>query len=877
MPLPHIPSNTYTNAPEQHPNLILGSLQILFWLFFRPTALRNYLKQIFDALEIDINRTSCLLLRLRIQVYLVLPFLVNLTLGLTLCRLEQQSVENIPLWVAWGVAWSVWLHMGLILMALRMMLLQLEWFVSSVLVVGITLSVMFGVSWGFMWSVLVVVLPLGTLAFFGRFSWSWFFGVVAFSLVLGIVLRFVFGVPVLVVPSTFTLLRLGLTLIVFLIVFLGLGAFMGKLSWGMFLMVAFSLVLSIMLLFVFGVSVLASGLSIWGFVLVVILGIVSLSTGLFGQYRLSLLFSVAFCVMLANLPLGLGLGLPMWGIGVTINLWRPAIFYPFVLLYNSLLYQLDKQRKDNKTLLRWHSAFWDELQYIPLIGLDKHLILVIERNPVEGQAAVNYLNDSRQRWATKAAQIELDIRKLERCADMEAIRNAHSSLATSELGSPVNTLLSIFNGISQDVNAALNQKSINNQRQILNSVVNRLNAHLQEINRSSNEYAPRLYPIAQNWFNIISNYIKELIQATELLQEIDNPYIIGVPLNEQLEIFTGRTSIGLRIEQLLLDHRRPPLLLYGQRRMGKTSLLNNIGKLLPNSIISMFIDLQGAPSSASDHAGFLYNLARDMEKSAKKQGVTLPSLAREVLKSDPFTYFYEWLDKVEQALEQNTALLALDEFEVLDNAIAKGRFDEQDILGMLRHLIQHRPRFKVLLAGSHTIEEYQRWASYLINVQVVHISYLKEAEARQLIERPVKDFTLRYEPNAVERVLQLTRCHPFLVQLLCAEIIVLKNEQDPSIRRFATLADVEAAIPEALQSGGFFFADIQNNQVDTTGQAILRFIAAQGEGVIVSRESLLQQFPDADITLNLLLQRELIEEVEDSYSFQVELIRRWFA
>jgi hypothetical protein len=38
----------------------------------------------------------------------------------------------------------------------------------------------------------------------------------------------------------------------------------------------------------------------------------------------------------------------------------------------------------------------------------------------------------------------------------------------------------------------------------------------------------------------------------------------------------------------------------------------------------------------------------------------------------------------------------------------------------------------------------------------------------------------------------------------------------------------------------------------------------------------LQQFPDADITFNLLLQRELIEEVDDGYRFQVELIRRWF-
>jgi hypothetical protein len=56
--------------------------------------------------------------------------------------------------------------------------------------------------------------------------------------------------------------------------------------------------------------------------------------------------------------------------------------------------------------------------------------------------------------------------------------------------------------------------------------------------------------------------------------------------------------------------------------------------------------------------------------------------------------------------------------------------------------------------------------------------------------------------------LQLTRCHPFLIQLLSAEIVALKNEQYLSIRRLATLADVEAAIPEALSVGRLFFADI---------------------------------------------------------------------
>jgi hypothetical protein len=279
--------------------------------------------------------------------------------------------------------------------------------------------------------------------------------------------------------------------------------------------------------------------------------------------------------------------------------------------------------------------------------------------------------------------------------------------------------------------------------------------------------------------------------------------------------------------------------------------------------------------------GFLYNIARGMADSAQRQReLALPLLSREALAADPFTRFDEWLDEVEQALGGNTALLTLDEFEALDGAITKGRFEEGAVLGMLRHLIQHRLRFKVLLSGTHTLDELQRWASYLINVQVVHISYLNEAEARQLIERPVQDFALRYEPDASQRVLDLTRSHPFLVQLLCTEIVALKNEQPLAVRRLARLADIEAAVTEALRHGSFFFADIERNQVDAVGLALLRFMAVQGEKAVISREHLTRQLSDPDDldqALALLTRRELIEAVGGGYSFQVELIRRWFA
>jgi hypothetical protein len=399
------------------------------------------------------------------------------------------------------------------------------------------------------------------------------------------------------------------------------------------------------------------------------------------------------------------------------------------------------------------------------------------------------------------------------------------------------------------------------------------------LNSSKLKYADLFYLLAIKWRDIVHVYQSVLAIEIKLDGEVENPYIIGVPLTSQQEIFVGRTDIGNRVENLLLNRQRPPLLLYGQRRMGKTSLLNNLGRLLPSTIVPLVVDLQGPTSSARDITGFLYNIANGISISAEsKRGIIIQRLTRDALIVDPFTVFNEWLDEIEHSIGDNIALLVLDEFESLDSAIKRGRYDAEDVFGMLRHLIQHRTKFKVLLAGSHTLAEYHHWSSYLINVQTVHINYLKEDEARQLIEHPTNNFSLRYKANASQRIIDLTRCHPFLVQLLCSELVALKNEQDPNARRLATLTDIEAAVPDALEHGSMFFADIERNQVNDAGRTVLRTLAACGEGGIASRAQLAQSCPDAiDETLKLLQQRELIEPVEGGYRFQVELIRRWFA
>ena len=77
-------------------------------------------------------------------------------------------------------------------------------------------------------------------------------------------------------------------------------------------------------------------------------------------------------------PLSLGVVL----LGLTHALWRPVLCYPFEALWGALLYRADEQRRsDLPSLLRWQAAFWDEWQRLPLPWLDAHAVLVAEATP----------------------------------------------------------------------------------------------------------------------------------------------------------------------------------------------------------------------------------------------------------------------------------------------------------------------------------------------------------------------------------------------------------------------------------------------------------------------------------------------------------------
>ncbi|MDM8531231.1 ATP-binding protein [Anaerolineales bacterium HSG25] len=480
-------------------------------------------------------------------------------------------------------------------------------------------------------------------------------------------------------------------------------------------------------------------------------------------------------------------------------------------------------------------------------------------------------------------KIKKYVAKMYKCTIVQDLAEIHYGLPSDKPNSLAGVLRQRFKRISLDIQTALQKSTVYEEHDELEPVRERLQVLKQELGLRRDGNNDIFYPVAEKWYQIVENYLLELEYIAGPDALIDNPYVFGMPLGQQQEIFVGRNNTSSRIRRILIDRIQLPALLYGQRRMGKTSLLKNLGRLLPDSVIFFFVDGQGI-AVARDYKGLLYNVAREMMKSAKRNNLKLPRLTRENLSDDPFSVFNEWLDFVEDNLAESgfdKAILVLDEFEALDHVLDKGRFDEEDMFYMLRYLIQNRDQFEVLLAGSHTFDELPRWATHMVNVKTIKISYLKEHAVRQLIEHPIKNFTLTHEPDAIERIVSLTRGHPHLLQLLCYELVTLKNEQPPEFRYTATVADIEEVVPSALSKGSFFFIDIQENQINPASLTVLRYIATQGEDAITSPEMLMGEFSNLEENalshiIQLLLQRDLIEKIDNGYRFQVELIRRWF-
>ena len=607
----------------------------------------------------------------------------------------------------------------------------------------------------------------------------------------------------------------------------------------------------------------------------------------------------------SGVPLGVTVGI-LFGIGFGIESdagfvnWLgflffiiPGIFYFIEVLWMFFLFLLS-YRLDAVTLLTWIPPRFDErifsrLPFLSNISQLPFLPEMIKRAYLKNSAAaretIDYLNNStnQQKVAAEAiAKIALD--SLDSCQTLDDIAQVAFQLdwISSPLSQENGWIVPKLLDVSQDVNAALKASSEYRTYKSLQDSIRDLKELIDKLAKGKSSRLATIYGrIAEGWLIILKTACHNLKQKALESEEIRQVYLPGAALDPERakERFKGRNKIFQEIETLALSEQPPVLLLYGGRRTGKTSALKYLPKKVKANVVPLLVDLQGG-ASATTLPGLAEYLVGAMMETARRlpRPLELPEPNRKKLATEPFLALQDWFSEIERIFPSKRFLLCLDEYERLEEVVEKTK--SHAALNFFRHIQQYRLSWTLLFSGSHQLSELSTyWSDYLINTRALKMTYLSEAEARELIVEPIDDFDKDiYDESAVAAIINLTRCQPYLVQLMCYELIEFLNEKIIKEKRargttVAYAENVEKIISVVLERGDQYFRELWRNHLTQAEQNfLLRFV--EGEIPTTSDKGTIRNLVRKEI-----LQQEVStgksSDQEQRIYFQVPLVQKY--
>ncbi|MBD1890516.1 N-6 DNA methylase [Coleofasciculus sp. FACHB-SPT9] len=304
-----------------------------------------------------------------------------------------------------------------------------------------------------------------------------------------------------------------------------------------------------------------------------------------------------------------------------------------------------------------------------------------------------------------------------------------------------------------------------------------------------------------------------------------SPYIVGKPVDREAMFYGRRKVIDTIHRQLSTSNNANVILLEGNRRTGKTSILRYLqreGKLPGWIIVECSFqeargdeDKVGIPTkevfrlmakklgTAAIDAGLIVQLPNapsyDPKRPLKTQFVR--SLRQYFCEDYPFEDFGLFLQSVLEAASPRRILFMLDEFDKLQEGIDSGVTSSQ-VPENIRYLFQSYSNLSGIITGSRRLkrlrEEY--WSVLFGLGYRIGLDPLERDEARELVTQPVEG-RLVYVSQARDRVVELCAYQPFLIQSLCNRIF---ERAAQSNERMITLSAVQAAADEMVRDNEHF-------------------------------------------------------------------------
>ncbi|MCT7948862.1 ATP-binding protein [Ancylothrix sp. C2] len=384
--------------------------------------------------------------------------------------------------------------------------------------------------------------------------------------------------------------------------------------------------------------------------------------------------------------------------------------------------------------------------------------------------------------------------------------------------------------------------------------------------------------IAKSWALILLPVADEVGEIS-IKQKVRNPYIAGDPVEGSL--FVGREDILTQLQELWgASNQLQSVVLFGHRRMGKTSILRNVAKILPSDITLAYINLLTL-GNISQGVGEVLITITDAISDTLKQS---PPDDEALLKM-PYRSFERYLKQIESNL-RGGLIIALDEFEKIEDLIEAGKIPP-DFMEVLRGMVQQSPKIGFAFAGLHTLEEMTAnyFQPFFASVIPIKVGFMEPATTGYLLANPDEDFPLDYKRETLEEIYNLTSGQPYLVQLIGFQLVRLYNHQvfetgqqrDPIF----TPKDLETVIndEEFFNRGRYYFTGVwgQAAQGNPHQQTILKTLAPHPQGLTI--EALIKTTCLNETTINNALEtlkrHDVVKQTDQNWQIIVELFRRW--
>ncbi|MTJ44254.1 ATP-binding protein [Dolichospermum flos-aquae] len=361
-----------------------------------------------------------------------------------------------------------------------------------------------------------------------------------------------------------------------------------------------------------------------------------------------------------------------------------------------------------------------------------------------------------------------------------------------------------------------------------------------------------------------------------------NPYIPGGRITDTNKFF-GREEFFNDINYYLKTDNVKLILLHGQRRIGKSSVIAQIpGKLGTDEFVFISFDFQGTVNSS--HQEIIHSIAigiiEKLETLETNEEI-LTHLAENILTNIEI-FSREFLPTVYQQLGNKKLVLLWDEFDVLTERDTESDTDSNNFCDYILQLqTRDQKLFIIPVVGRH-ISKLPKLVSSLREALNIEIGLLKKEDTQKLIIQPDKN-VLNYEEEAIEAIFQLSAGHPYVTQCICSAIYNLARDrynQTNVLPQSINGHHVESIVDKAIElaEGGldWFWGGL------TTEQQVIFAAAAEAQNIAIQENEppqtplmLLRSHGIATEYLNTANQQLHEYDFLDNNRVKVEFVRRW--